>query len=68
MSLDWDVLSVKYWWEHPDGEAHKPLDVWKGFLGRILELTLNLIIMFIKAIVEALSTNAIVMREHTEKG
>lgn len=46
----------------------KPLGIWEGFLGLILELKLNLINVFIKAIVEASSTNAIVMREHTEKG
>lgn len=45
----------------------KTQDIWKGFLGWISGLKLNLIIMFMEVIVEALYTNAIVMGEHTGK-
>lgn len=67
VSLDRDVLSLKYQWDHPDGEG-KLLGIWKGFWGLISGLKLNLIIMFIEEIPEILYLNAMVRRECTEQG
>ena len=54
MSLDWDVLSLKFWWEHSDGGGHKPLDIWKAFLGLVTGQNLNLIIICVEVIIEGL--------------
>lgn len=68
VSLDRDVLSLKYRWDHPDGEAQQAVGHLEGVLGTDLRLKLNLIIMFIEVIPEILYLNAMVRRECTEQG